>query len=261
MVTALAVATLHLAAVPVGMTLGTQLRVQAAQGTAVFAELGAALREAGFTPQLLTTDCKGARSCFADRARAEQLAAVVAVSLVGSKRGLAVDAEAIGPDGVVLAQATVALAPADPVAQARPELDRLAAQLARLLAPPPEPVADAPVAAPPPPTLQPVPARPDSALTATAPPPPRSRAPTVVALVLGAGALGTAGATLGFGLSGLGKARAVAESPDGVRSDLTRARAQALVDSANADYSAALGFGLGTAALTVAALAVGLAGL
>ncbi|MBL8950991.1 MAG: hypothetical protein JNK82_09460 [Myxococcaceae bacterium] len=95
-----------LAASGAGVSLGGAVNVSAADAEAVLVQLDAALRTAGLEPRRVAGGCKGDRQCVAKQASGEGLKAIVTVAIAGSKRGLAIDLEAVAADGTSIAQLT-----------------------------------------------------------------------------------------------------------------------------------------------------------
>lgn len=242
---------------PVGVSLASSVKLGPQDSERVLVSLDAALRAAGLEPRRVLTQCQGERDCLAKRAKADGLAAIVSVALAGSRRGLAVDLDAISSSGASLAQSTAHFASAQ-----APELDgaleALSAQLAKSLAPAAgdskPPVADAPVE-----TLTPI--APEAPLVITPAPLPSRGPPRWSVIACTAIAVVSAGTAAAFGISALAAANeAHRESAPGLAANTER-RSLQLIDQANSNLSVTLGLGITSAVFTAFALALGLARL
>ena len=232
----------------VGFVRGESVKVSPEKERAVYELLAAELLANELGTRRLETSCGGAIDCVTRAAAAQDLWAVLVLTLGGAGQDVVVDLEAYRvSDRSSLGHVTFTVKRQRLERAQQESLAGLAAQT-RKAAPAESPPPPVPVAAteetPPPPA-------PPAALEATPEPEPAPRSKLAPALLLVGGGLAAA-ASGGFGGWGLTEKQRLEASPDGLRSSLTRGEALGLRDSANGHFTVALGAGVLAGALLLA---------
>ena len=227
---------------PIGLTVALSVKVPLDRERQTIEMLTHELAEAGMPTRGFDARCEGDPVCLTDFARRDGLAGLVVVTLGASGREVIVDLEAVRADDHTSVAQLTFLAEKTLSPAARDKLRKFAEAAAPALHPKP---IDAPIAPKLEPHIQPAPV-----LVAARPPAP-SKIPV---LLLGAGALGAAGASIGLGLTGLNDSARATASSDGMNSQLTLVEATRLTQQANTQFTASLATGIAAGVLATAAV-------